>query len=112
MRRQVKKENNSLLLAISGSSPFVKLNAPVSLEGPLSLVIAKSKFFLVQVGFIVDYFSFFFFQITCEVKAKYTTDPLHPWSDTVTILHPFFAGIMVGIKQLCLSLTSFSGPYY
>ncbi|XP_068711982.1 von Willebrand factor D and EGF domain-containing protein-like [Montipora foliosa] len=41
--------------------------------------------------------------ITCEVKARYTTDPLHPWSDTVTILHPFFAGIMVTPSTLFIT---------
>lgn len=34
--------------------------------------------------------------MTCEVKAKFTNNPLHPWSDIKTIQQPFFAGIKVG----------------
>ena len=37
-----------------------------------------------------------FSQITCEVKARFTTLDLHPWSDTVAPIKPFFAGIKVG----------------
>ena len=37
----------------------------------------------------------FCLQITCKVKAKFTNNPLHPWSDTIAIQQPFFAGINV-----------------
>ncbi|XP_074620014.1 uncharacterized protein LOC141878864 isoform X2 [Acropora palmata] len=42
-------------------------------------------------------------RITCKVKAKFTNNPLHPWSDTVTIQRPFFAGIHVSPTTLLIS---------
>ncbi|XP_015775656.1 PREDICTED: uncharacterized protein LOC107353782 [Acropora digitifera] len=42
-------------------------------------------------------------RITCKVKAKFTNNPLHPWSDTKAILQPFFAGIHVTPTTLNIS---------
>ncbi|XP_015780130.1 PREDICTED: von Willebrand factor D and EGF domain-containing protein-like, partial [Acropora digitifera] len=42
-------------------------------------------------------------RITCKVKAKFTNNPRHPWSDTVTIQRPFFAGINVSPTTLLIS---------
>ena len=36
-----------------------------------------------------------FQQIQCEVKAKYTTMKANPWSEPMSLLRPFFAGIKV-----------------
>ena len=36
-----------------------------------------------------------FQQIQCEVKAKYTTMKANPWSEPMSLLQPFFAGIKV-----------------
>ncbi|XP_015777730.1 PREDICTED: von Willebrand factor D and EGF domain-containing protein-like [Acropora digitifera] len=42
-------------------------------------------------------------RITCKVKAKFTNNPLHPWSDTIAIQQPFFAGIHVSPTTLLIS---------
>lgn len=40
-----------------------------------------------------------YFQITCEVKARFTTLDTHPWSDIVAPVKPLFAGIKVGSNE-------------
>ncbi|XP_044176217.1 von Willebrand factor D and EGF domain-containing protein-like isoform X2 [Acropora millepora] len=42
-------------------------------------------------------------RITCKVKAKFTNNPLHPWSDTIAIQQPFFAGINVTPTAIVIS---------
>ena len=43
-----------------------------------------------------SYFTYTFcLQITCKVRAKFTNNPVHPWSDHLAVQQPFFAGINV-----------------
>lgn len=59
------------------------------------MVVADLKIINHFISFQLIFDDAFCLQISCKVKAKFTNDPDHDWSDTVTTQQPFFAGITV-----------------